>query len=322
MSLTFVGVGGVTADVSVYDFARRKILSRRGTRGATVYIRDLKVRLATGLVYVRVSGRRRFSPDDYYRLKVEASKRVTDREVEPNDSLRRAVKIRGKRGQIKGSIEVSHDVDYFYLSLGRRSNVRLQLEPPTGLDLKLTAYSMRGRKIAEADFGKAGETELLTNVRAANGIRVRVAGSKRSFDPLRSYRLRWEVTPADRGDEREPNNTQATPNGIVPGVTARGFIYPRGDVDFYRFRLPGVLGTTQKVTISVQGVPRVRLELTLMDGQKNVLAKSSKATSEGLRKIVTTLHSAKYYYLRIRDEHGRRVNATDHYELMLGRSRR
>ena len=159
-------------------------------------------------------------------------------------------------------------------------------------------------------------------VRAVHGIRVRVAGAKRSFDPRQSYSLHWVVTPADRGDEREPNGKQTTANFIAPGVSARGYIYPRGDVDFYRFRLPGFLGTTQKVKISVQGVPRVRLHLTLMDDQKNVLAQSSMPTTEGRRQITTTLHCAKYYYVRIRDQKGRHANATDNYELTLARTRR
>ncbi len=322
LSVTYAGVGGVTADVTVYDWARRKLITRRGTRGATIYIRDLKVRLLTRMVYISVTGHRRYNPDDSYRLRVEATRQGVNREVEPNDTASKAVRLSGKRGQVQGSIEVAHDVDYFRLSLAGRSNVRLSLKPPTGVDVQLTVYSLTGRKLAVANFGKAGESELLTNVRAINGVRMRVAGIKRTFDPKHSYKLRWVVTPADRGDEREPNNNLRAANGVVPGVSARGYIHPKGDVDFYRFRLPGFLGTTQKVRISVQGVPRVRLQLTLMDDQKNVLASSALPTTEGLRQITTTLHCAKYYYLRIRDQKGRHANATDNYELILARTRK
>jgi len=322
LSVTFVGVGGVTADVSVYDWARRKLLTRRGTRGATIHIRDLKVRLLTRTVYVSVTGHRRFNPDDSYRLRVEATQAGSNREVEPNDTARQAVRLSGKRGEVRGSIEVAHDVDYFWLALPGRSNVRLSVQPPAGVDAHLSAYSLRGRRLAEANFGKAGEVELLANIRATGGIRMRVAGVKRTFDPKHSYRLRWVVTPADRGDEREPNDKLPRANSVVPGVSARGYIHPKGDVDFYRFRLAGFLGTTQKVRISVQGVPRVRLHLTLMDDQKNVLAHSALPTTEGLRQITTTLHCAKYYYVRIRDHKGRHANATDNYELILARTRR
>jgi hypothetical protein len=322
LSLTFEGVGGVTADVTVYNWARRKILTRVGTRGATIHIRDLKVRLLTRVVYVSVTGHRRFNPDDSYRLRVEATRPGANREVEPNDSPRQAVRIAGKRGEVRGSIEVAHDVDYFYLPLVGRSNVRLSVQPPAGVDVKLTVYSLRGHRLAEASFGKAGEAELLTNVRAVHGIRLRVAGVKRTFDPNHSYTLRWVVTPADRGDEREPNDKLRAANPVVPGVSARGYIHPKGDVDYYRFRLPGFLGSTRKVRISVQGVPRVRLHLTLMDDQHNVLAQSAMPTTEGLRQITTTLHCAKYYYVRIRDQKGRHANATDNYELILARTRR
>lgn len=322
LGLTFEGVGGVTADVTVYDWARRKLLTRRSTRGATIHIRDLKVRLLTRMAYVSVTAHRRFHPDESYRLRVVATRPGANREVEPNDSPRKAVRLSGKRGQVVGSIEVAHDVDFFQLSLAGRSNVRVSLQPPSGVDVQLTVYSFTGHKLAVANFGKTGESELLTNVRAVNGIRIRVASAKRTFDPKHSYKLRWVVTPADRGDEREPNNKLRTANVVVPGVSARGYIHPKGDVDYYRFRLPGVLGTTQKVRISVQGVPRVRLHLTLMDDQKNVLASSGLPTTEGLRNITTTLHCAKYYYVRIRDQKGRHSNATDNYELILARTRR
>ncbi len=322
LGLTFEGVGGVTADVTVYNWARKKIITRRGTRGATIYIRDLKVRLLTRTVYVSVKAHRRFNPDDTYRLRVEATRPGANREVEPNDTPRQAVHLSGKRGEVLGSIEVAHDVDYFYLALLGRSNVRISVQPPAGVDVALAVYSLRGRRLAEASSGKAGEAELLANIRAVHGVRVRVVGKKRTFDPKHSYKISWVVTPADRGDEREPNNKLPTANSVVPGVSAGGYIHPKGDEDFYRFRLPGLLGTTQKVRISVQGVPRVRLHLTLMDDQKNVLAQSALPTTEGLRKIVTTLHCAKYYYLRIRDSKGRHANATDNYELILARIRR
>lgn len=321
LSITFVGVGGVTADVTVFDYARRKILTRRGIRGATVYIRDLKVQLHTGLVYVLVTGLHRFNSDDYYRLQVNATEAAQHREVEPNDTPTQAVRLRGKRGEVRGSIEVGHDKDFYYLSVTGRANVRLELKPPAALDGRLTVFSLRGAKLADANFGKTGESELLTNIRATHGVRIRVSGADRSFDPKHSYRLLWVVTPADRGDEREPNDTQRTATLIAPGVSARGYIYPRGDVDYYRFRLPGILGSTQKVRISVQGVPKVRLQLTLLDDQNNALASRSLPTSEGLRQITTTLHSAKYYYLKICDQHGRRVNTTDNYELLLARTR-
>jgi hypothetical protein len=322
LGLTFEGVGGVTADVTVYNWARKKILTRRGTRGATIYIRDLKVRLLTRVVYVSVRAHSRFNPDDSYRLQVEATRPGTNREVEPNDTPQQAVRVGGKWGEVQGSIEVAHDVDFFYLALGGRSNVRISVQPPAGVDVALAVYSLRGHRLAEANSGKAGEAELLANIRAVNGVRVRVAGAKRTFDPKHSYKLSWVVTPADRGDEREPNDKLATANGVVPGVSARGYVHPKGDEDFYRFRLAGLLGTTQKVRISVQGVPRVRLHLTLLDDQKNVLAQSSRPTTEGLRSITTTLHCAKYYYLRIRDSQGRHANATDNYELILARIRR
>jgi hypothetical protein len=322
LGLTFEGVGGVTADVTVYDWARRKILTRRSVRGATLYIRDLKVRLLTRIVYVTVTAHHRFNPDDSYRLRVQATRAEVGREVEPNDTAQQAVRLTGKRGEVRGSIEVAHDVDYYHLALPGRSNVRVSLAPPAAVDAKLTVYALSGRRLAEANFGKAGETELLANVRASHGIRLRVAAVARTFDPRHSYRLRWVVTPADRGDEREPNDKLRQANVVVPGVSARGYIYPNGDVDFYRFRLPGVLGTTQRVRISVQGVPRVRLQLTLLDDQQNVLATNALPTTEGLRQITTTLHCSKLYYVRIRDPQGRHANATDNYELILARTRR
>ncbi len=317
LSVTFHGVAGVSADVTVYDYARRLIATRRGTRGETVRLRDLKVQLHTGLVYVLVSNKKRFNPEGHYRLKVEATTRTAHREVEPNDTANRAVALTGARGEVRGTIVMAKDKDWYLLPLAGHSNVRLQLKPPPGLDARVLVTDLRGRRLAAADEGRTGEPELLTNVRASNGVRIRISSAHRTFDAHGSYRLLWVATPADRGDEREPNDRRALASLLRPGVSARGYIYPTKDVDWYRFRLRGFLGSTRKVRLSVQGIPHVRLKLTLLDDQLNELSSSRRPTSEGTRVITTTLHCAKYYYVRVEDEQGRRVNPTDNYELLL-----
>jgi len=322
LSVTYRGVAGVTAEVTVYDYARREIASRRGTRGEAVRLRDLRVQLHTGLVYVRVASGRRFDPDRRYRLKVSATTARDNREVEPNDSPRRAVKLSRSRGEVRGTIEVAKDQDWYLLPLASRSNLRLQVKPPAGLDVAVRVTDLRGRRLAHADEGRTGEPELLANVRASAGVRIRVRGARRTFDPKGSYRLLWVATPADRGDEREPNDKQRLANRLAPGVSAQGYIHPDGDEDWYRFRLTGPLGSTRRIRLSVQGIPGVRLQLTLLDGQNNVLTTSRRPTSEGSRIISTTVHCAKHYYVRVRDEQGRRSNPIDNYELLLAVLRR
>lgn len=317
LEVTLRGVAGVTARVGIYDWARRLIASRIGTRGATVRLLDLRVALHTGVVFVLVSGGKRFNPDARYRLAVAASRATSQREVEPNDSPARSVRLGTVRGVIRGIIEVGKDVDWYTLPLPGRADVRLSLQVPPELDGVLQVTDFRGRRIATADRGRAGEAELLPNVYASSGVRIRVSGARRTFAPKHSYVLRWEATPATRGDEREPNNRPGQATRLVPGVSARGFIYPAGDRDWYWFRLPGRVGSTHKILLAVQGLPSVRLRLLLLDAHKEVLSTSRRPTSEGLRTLTTLVHSAQRYYVRIEDESGRRVNATDDYELRL-----
>jgi hypothetical protein len=322
ISVSYGGVAGVTVEVSVYDHNRKEVTTRRGVRGAPVILRDLRLNLQQGVMYVLVAGRGRFNTEERYRLKVEPTSQATNREVEPNDTQHQAVPLSGPRGEVRGSIEVENDVDWYELPLPGQVNLRLHLIPPPGLDLQLSVRDSRGKKIASADEGRAGEPELLSNVRAVAAVRIKVSGARGSFDPKRSYRLLWAVNAADRGDERELNDTLATANWILPGVSARGFIHPVKDVDFYQFRLIGGLGSTQRVRISVQGLPGVRLKLTLLDDQQAILSEAALPTSEGMREIETTLHCSKTYYLKLQDEHDRRANPGDSYELTVALVRR
>lgn len=322
VTATFRGVPGVTASVTVFDHARREIATRRGIRGASVVLRDLKVQLHTGMIYVLVKGHDRFSVDARYRLKVEASSAMANREVEPNDTPQQAVRLSGMRGEVYGTIEVVSDKDWYVLPVPGQTNLRLEAIPPPGVDLVLTVRDMRGRRLAEANEGRVGEPELLANVRASVGVQILVSSSSQTFDPHGSYRLQWTATPADRGDEREPNNTPGQANLITPGITARGYVHPIKDVDWYRFRLMGFVGATARVRISVQGIPGVHLALSLMDDQQTELARSTQPTSEGVRVIETTLHYAKTYYVKVSDDQNQRASPSEHYELLVALVRR
>jgi hypothetical protein len=318
LSVSFTGVPGVTVDVAVLDYARKVVNNRPGVRGAAVSLRDLAVKPHTGWVYVVVTGQQRYSADERYRLRVDVGKATESREKEPNDHPAQAVTLAGPKGEMKGNLEVGSDVDYYYLPLAGLHNLRLRLEVPPALDGKLTLYTHRGMRILETNVGKAGEEELLSNLRVTGGVYVKVGSVGGTADAQRPYTLSWSAAPADKGDEVEPNDTRPRASTIAPGVSAKGFIYPQGDVDLYVIRLQGFTGQTEKVRIALQGIPDLRLAFELLDDQDNVLAKASLATSEGLREVTTTIHVAQTYVIKVFDATGRGVNAKENYELNLG----
>ena len=131
------------------------------------------------------------------------------------------------------------------------------------------------------------------------------------------YTLRWRMWPMDKGDEAEPNDRPGQATRILPGVSARGYIYPPGDRDWFWFEFPGVPGNTVRVRISAQGLPKVHLRIRLLDGMRNVLAEAVRQSAAGQRKIELNLHVAKRYYIEVDDDSGRRANASDTYELEL-----
>ena len=314
------GVPSVRAEVALFDARRRLLASRRGGRGRSVIFRNLALNRADGYFYVRVSAIAGFSTEARYELRVEADGAGPGTEREPNDSVSAAMRLGGDNGEVAGVIESAQDQDTFRFDVSQSKTLRVEVIPDEQLDVRVELLDVKGRRKVKANAGRRGYHEILSNIRLARGVSfIRVSSARRRLGHSGAYHLKWRIIAVEKGDEMEPNNAMGRATHIRLGVSARGFIYPPGDVDFYWFEIPGPIGGTVRVRASVQGIPKVRLHLTLLDGMKNVLGEDTKLAAPGRRQVEINLHMGKRYYLRLAGESKRRSNSVDSYDLELTR---
>ena len=290
-------------------------------RGRGLVLRNLSLPRKEGLFLVRLAAVSGFDTQARYALRISEDAAGPGAEREPNDSIPAAMDITKRSGTIQGVLESKQDRDLFRVSTTKSTALRVEAKPDPNLDLTLEVVDKKGRVLLKADVGRRGYPEILTNLRLGHEdrwIRIRRSGKHSPARPL-PYTLTWKMTGLEKGDEAEPNNRPGRANRIRPGVSARGFIYPPGDKDYYWFEFPGATGTTVRVRIQVQGVPKIRIALRLLDQMGNVLAQSSLRSSAGPRRIEINLHVHKRYYIEVKDDSGRRANDTDTYELDLTR---
>jgi hypothetical protein len=309
-------LSGVRMEVVLYDGAMRRLVDRSAKRGRPLSFRNLKLPHVKDHFYVQVRAADGFNDREPYVLRVEPDAAGSGVEREPNDLMRLAMRLRGRRGTVQGILESKQDRDTFRIDTVRSATLQLRIKPQADLDVKVKLLA-RGRKlIAKANAGRRGYAEVFPNMRLRPGETwIRVQCVAKRCPRSSKYTLSWRLLRIEKGDEIEPNDKMQDATQVIAGRSARGFIYPPGDVDYYRFRLRGRPATTGRVRIVAQGIPKVKLKLRLLDGVRNVLKEAEKRSFAGARAIEVNLHVGKWYYLRIGDAENRRSNAEDSYEL-------
>lgn len=307
--------------VTLYDGGMKQILERTGKRGAPVGFRNLKIGGPGEHFFVRLKSGKGFNPEERYILNVgrdAPSDALVERE--PNDTIATANFLAEDGGKLYGILDSKEDKDTFRLNVSNPMNLRLSVKPKDDLDVAVNIFDRKGRLQWTVDGGKKGFEELIPNYRVRPGdVFIQVSNSPRSSPSTSPYVLTWRLTNVEEGDEAEPNDKMSQATLLRTGVSARGFIYPPGDVDFFRFRLSGRAGTTGRVRIAVQGIPNVQLKISLLDGLGNVLEESDERSFAGIRKMEVNLHVGKWYFIKVEDYDNIRSNPVDSYELEVVR---
>ncbi len=311
------GLKGVAMRVTLYDDSMTQVLERTGKRGETIVFRNLRIGDPGGHFFVRLESAKGFNPEEQYILNVgrEASSDALV-EREPNDTIATANFLPGDGDELHGTLDSKEDRDTFRLNVSKPMNLRLSVKPEDGLDVAVNIFDRKGRLQLTADGGKRGFEEIIPNFRVRPGdVFIQVVNSPQSPPTTGRYVISWRLSNVEQGDEAEPNDKMSQATLLRPGVSARGFIYPPGDVDFFRFRLSGRAGTTGRVLISAQGIPNVQLKISLIDSGGNILKESDERSFAGIRKMEVNLHVGKWYFIKVEDYDGRRSNSVDNYEL-------
>jgi hypothetical protein len=174
LDLELAPVENVAFTVEVADGIGQTILSRKAPRGAAVLIRGLLPVVPPGAPpyhYVTVKADRS-NPETAYQLKVSGRDPGTDAELEPNDTVEKAMTIPADRTVVREAHWSPGDVDCFALAPDASARtVEIAIETPAEADLRLELY-VGGKSIATADTKTRGAPEKVSGEVPADGRAV------------------------------------------------------------------------------------------------------------------------------------------------------
>ena len=219
------------------------------------------------------------APGTPYTLRTALEAGPLDLEEEPNDDPDHATDL--SSGAREGYLAPAGDVDWYRLREAQPQVVRVEVSPLNRADVELSLWlppAKPGGKpqlLARANEGGVREGEVLLNIAIPAGDSfVKVESALREFDGKRTrdgedpdtlYKLTTQVWPDDGTRDREPNNDLAHAQELALPARATGNIWPKRDVDVYRFHVPGAHAP---LDLRVSAVHGVDLMLTLREVSK------------------------------------------------------
>lgn len=263
--LELSAVDGVAPSLRVADGAGKAIAEARGGRGDELRMRNAPRACATcgpaeaaGVTLLSVRAGAGYSGDLRWTLRTQLEAPLEGAEIEPNETRATATLVDARRG-VSGFLWPG-DVDVYRLHLDGPSIVRVDLAVPERVDAKLEWLDEGDHVRMKSDEGGPGGAELLPALFAAGGeVYLRVSARPRDTAFDAPYKLSFAVEADDGGTEHEPNGSakQATP--IAAGREVRGFLFPRGDEDWYRAATPAGAVTVTAEAKGGSRTPAIRI---------------------------------------------------------------
>jgi hypothetical protein len=200
-------------------------------------------------------------------------------------------------------------------------------------DVELAVFAPGARaadkpvQLARANEGGLREGEVIPAVRIPAGESyVMVTGAARQLDgkwvrdaedPDHLYKLNVVLSPDDGSVEREPNDSIRDAQEVRLPASTRGWIWPRKDVDLFRFHVSSGAGPA---TIRLSAVRGVDLQLRLLElrgtsGQ--VIGTSDSARGEGEERIVAVPLKEGDYAVEVSSPRNKDASATQAYTLTI-----
>jgi hypothetical protein len=255
-----------------------------------------------------------------------------DLEQEPNDEAARATDIASGATRT-GYLSPPGDVDWYRVRTDQPAILHVEVSALERADLELsvlTAGPKPGDKpqlLARANEGGVREGEVLPNVRLPAGesfVKVEAAAReldgkwvRDSEDRDHTYRLSAQLLPDDGSTDREPNNDAQNAQEVSLPASVRGWIWPRRDVDVFRFHLgPGAPPVTMRLS-PVRGVDLQLRLLELRGARADVIGTADAIRGEGEEQLVAVPLKEGDYLVEVSSPRGKDGSATQQYTLTI-----
>lgn len=307
------GIEGITASLAVYDSVEQKLAVQRGRKSERAVARNVLIGEKEPHLFVVVRGEGGRSLDQRYALRVRTEVAKAGVEVEPNDAPARATALLD--GAIAGYLGAG-DVDLYRYTAAEPAELAIEATPPERVDIKIEVVrESDSAVIAKADTGKRREAERLPNLFVPAGpVLLRLSAGKGDGNSDEPYRLTIAARPPEAGAEREPNATVGTATVLSAGVAGSGLVFPRGDIDVWRFAAPD---DAETIAVSVKGVAGLAIEARVdtLAGKELARIKTA-AGAQGSSRV--TPAGEPCCLIHVREITGKASNPRDRYTLQAG----
>lgn len=305
------------ASFSVQD--EIEVMLKKGftRRGSGVLFPNIGIKAGQRFLYLVAGGGKRYSVADKYTLTTKLSPlKLGSEEREPNDRPPQASPLKSGSKQ-SGYIAPAGDEDWYALDVPAQSMARIAVTGIEQVDLVLSVHDASGTQKVLVDEGGVRDGEVIPNAWLAAGKALLRVSAKRGQENLFStYELSAELRSINPADEREPNDTAAQANPLRLGETARGFIYPKRDVDVFRIEVPAIGPAPTPIRLELRGIPKVPLALVVRSAQGVIQAKVGPKPSEETLTLERSFAAGTYL---VEVSGGGESNPRDMYELRATR---
>ncbi len=265
-----------------------------------------------------------------YTLTAKLETGPKDLELEPNDDFQHATPL---DGTASGWLAPAGDADWYRLHTAQPMILRAEVSALERADLELSVWAPGAKPgdkpllLARANEGGVREGEVLPGVGVPVGDSfIKIESAARDFGGKRVrdgedrdtlYHLTTMLSPDDGSLEREPNNDPATAQPVKLPATLKGYLWPRRDVDVFRFHVePGRAPISVRLS-AVRGVDLMLRLLELKGAAAETIGSANAVKGEGEEQIVSVPLKEGDYAVEVSSPGNKDASATQPYTLVI-----
>ncbi|MBU1239319.1 hypothetical protein KKF84_14530 [Myxococcota bacterium] len=314
LRIDFSGPKDIPAQIALWEEKAKAPLWKTSIAKNTPFVLR-RLRPGKGTHYILISpSNGLYSLKDKYRIKLSIEPESAQMEEEPNDSPKTANSVEGTKGTHEGYLSHPLDKDYLRLKLSDNVLADLTLTPYHRGKMTMCLYTKPPTCLTST---REGEVLSFAHQYLKKGEYLLSFAANGPISTENIYEFKWGSRTAKPGDEQEPNNQPRRANTISPGLPIKAYISVKGDVDYYRFTLPGTLSNPPRISIQLTGGHGINPVIILQDSYGNVVQEDQRGVYSGLRKIRTSIHPNRRYLILVKDKTNNQFNPLSHYELRL-----
>jgi hypothetical protein len=330
------GVEGVRPELEVRALSDAASLAtfRAPAAGAGIFLRNLSLRLggepADGGVappagyHLVLKAKGRGAPLSPYTLTATLENGPPDMEVEPNDDAQHATPL---QSTASGYLAPAGDQDWYTVHADAGMVMRVEVTGVERADLELSVLDAERKVLARANEGGPKEGEVLPSIGVQAGDSfVLVQAAARNLDGKwvrdgedrqNPYKLQISLAPDDGSTDREPNNDVATAQEIAVPASVKGWIWPRKDVDMYKFHLAAGHAPVNFRLSAVRGVDLMLRLYELHGAKAEVIGSADSSKGEGEEQILSVPLKEGDYAVEVSSPRHKDASATQPYLLSV-----